>query len=160
MKKMTFFAAAMAMLLLTACAENPDADIIVHKDLDKLIDEAQQTGESKAEVVDLQQYDHYAADLTNEGLHVKVHADADVDIPQTDKLSVFRVKQHDFTNEDVEKFRRAFFGDAAVYDAVHKEPDRNMRVICAHIAQTILFLSFYIVRTDCRHHPGDRSQPL
>ena len=116
MKKMRFLAAAMSMLLLTACAENPDTDIIVHKDLDKLIDEAQQTGESKAEVVDLQQYDHYAADLTNEGLHVKVHADADVDIPQTDKLSVFRVKQHDFTNEDIEKFRRAFFGDAAVYD--------------------------------------------
>ena len=115
-KRMTVF--ALALLLLTGCAENPDSDIIIHKDMEKLIDEAQQTDESKAEVADFQQFDHYTAELENEALHVTVHADADVDIPQTDKLSVFRVKQHIFTNADIEPFRQAFFGDAQLYDGI------------------------------------------
>lgn len=83
--------ALLSLLLLTGCAENPDSDIIVHKDMDKLIDEAQQTDESKAEVSDFQQYDHYTAELANEGLHVTIHADTDVDIPLAEKLSIFRV---------------------------------------------------------------------
>ena len=111
-------AAAFALLLLTGCAENPDSDIIIHKDMEKLIDEAQQTDASKAEVADFQQYDHYTVDLENEGLHVTVHADADVDIPQAEKLSVFRVKQHTFTDADIEPFRQAFFGDAQLYDGI------------------------------------------
>ncbi|MBR3448060.1 MAG: hypothetical protein IKH27_09660, partial [Oscillospiraceae bacterium] len=118
MKQIKFIAAAMTMLLLAGCAENPDSDIIIHKDMEKLIDEAQQTDASKAEVADFQQYDHYTADLENEGLHVTVHADADVDIPQAEKLSVFRVKQHTFTNADIEPFRQAFFGDAQLYDGI------------------------------------------
>ena len=114
MKQIKFIAAAMTMLLLAGCAENPDSDIIIHKDMEKLIDEAQQTDASKAEVADFQQYEHYTADLENEGLHVTVHADADVDIPQAEKLSVFRVKQHTFTNADIEPFRQAFLGCAAL----------------------------------------------
>ena len=116
--KKELVAAAFALLLLTGCAENPDSDIIIHKDMEKLIDEAQQTDESKAEVSDFQQYDHYTADLENEGLHVTVHADADVDIPQAEKLSVFRVKQHTFTDADIAPFRQAFFGDTPLYDGI------------------------------------------
>ena len=118
MKRRRILTAALALLLLAGCAENPDSDIIVHKDMEKLIGEAQQTDESKADVEDFAQFDHYTADLTNDGLHVTVHADADVDIPQTDKLSVFRVKQHTFTNADIEPFRKAFFGDAQLYDGI------------------------------------------
>ena len=108
--------AAIALLILTGCAENPDSDIVVHKDMEKLIDEAQHTDESKAEIADLQQYDHYTADIKNDSLNVTVRADADVDIPQAEKLSVFRVKQHTFTDADIEPFRQAFFGDAELYD--------------------------------------------
>ena len=114
MKKL--FAAAIALLILTGCAENPDSDIVVHKDMEKLIDEAQHTDESKAEIADLQQYDHYTADIKNDSLNVTVRADAVVDIPQAEKLSVFRVKQHTFTDADIEPFRQAFFGDAELYD--------------------------------------------
>ena len=116
--KKKLIAAAFALLLLTGCAENPDSDIVVHKNMENLISEAQQTDVSKAEVEDLQQFDHYEADFSDEGLHVTVHADADVDIPQTDKLSVFRVKQHTFTNADIEPFRQALFGDAEIYDGI------------------------------------------
>lgn len=116
MKLRNLLTAALALLMLTACAENPDSDLIVHKDTEKLIGEAQQTGTGKAEVADLQQSERYTADFENESLRVRVHADAVVDIPQTEQLSVFRVRQHQFTDADIAPFKQAFFGDAALYD--------------------------------------------
>ena len=103
-------------LLLCGCAENPDSGIVVHKDMDKVIGEAQQTGESKADIGDLQQYDSYTADIKNDSLQVSIHADAQVDIPQPDKFSIFRVRQNEFTDADIEPFRAYFFGDAELYD--------------------------------------------
>ena len=118
MKIRKALAASAALLLLTACAENPDSDIIVHKDMEKLIDAAQQTGEKNSEVADFRQYNHYTAEIRNDSLRVTVRADADVDIPQTEQLSVFRVRQHTFTDADIAVFRQAFFGDAEIYDGI------------------------------------------
>ena len=116
MKRRRILTAALAMLLLAGCAENPDSDIIVHKDMEKLIGEAQQTGESKAEVADLQQNDRYTADFTNENLLVSVHADAEVEIPDIDKLSMYRVQQHQFTQSDCDRVRAALMGDVPLSD--------------------------------------------
>ena len=76
MKQIKYIAAALTMLLLAGCAENPDSDIVIHKDMEKVIDEAQQTDESKADVEELRQYDSYTADIENESLRVSIHADA------------------------------------------------------------------------------------
>lgn len=114
--KKQIFAAAFALLLLAGCAENPDSDIIIHKDMEKLIDEAQQTDESKAEVADLQQNDRYTADFENESLRVSVHADAEVEIPAIDKLSMYRVQQRRFTQEDCDRVRAALMGNAPLTD--------------------------------------------
>ena len=35
MKQIKCIAAALAMLLLAGCAENPDSDIVIHKDMEK-----------------------------------------------------------------------------------------------------------------------------
>lgn len=95
MKRRQILTAALALLLLTGCAENPDSDIIVHKDMEKLIGEAQQTDESKADVEVFQQYDHYTAEFTNDGLYVTVHADADVDIPLLRRRVARSGKRHE-----------------------------------------------------------------
>ncbi|MBQ5338009.1 MAG: hypothetical protein J6Z40_02465 [Oscillospiraceae bacterium] len=116
MKHKKLLTAALSLLLLTGCAENPDSDIIIHKDMEKLIDEAQQTDESRAEVADLQQNDCYTADFTNESLRVSVHADAEVEIPDIDRLSMYRVQQRRFTQADCDKVRAALMGDAPLTD--------------------------------------------
>ena len=116
MKLKKLCAAALSLLMLTGCAENPDSDIIVHKDMEKLIDEAQQTGESKAEVAELQKNNRYTADFVNENLQVKVHADAEVVIPDIDTLSMYRVRQRRFTQEDCDRVREALMGDAPLAD--------------------------------------------
>lgn len=117
-KKRHMTAAVLAMLLLAGCAENPDSDIVIHKDMDKVISEAQQTDDSKQDVEELRQFDSYTADFENEGLRVKVHADAQVDIPQTEQLSVFRVRQHEFTQAEVDAVRAALLGDTEVCDGI------------------------------------------
>lgn len=116
MKLKKLYAAALSLLMMTGCAENPDSDIIIHKDMEKLINEAQQTGESKAEVADLQKNSRYTADFANESLQVKVHADAEVEIPDIDKLSMYRVQQRRFTQEDCDRVRAALMGDSPLTD--------------------------------------------
>ena len=116
MKQGRITAAAIALLLLTACAENPDSDIIVHKDMEKLISAAQQTDNSKADIADLQQHDRYTAEFGNDSLRVTVHANAEVEVPEIDRLSMYRVQQRRFTQEDCDRVRAYFMGDAPVCD--------------------------------------------
>lgn len=118
MKHLRIFAAILALLLLAGCAENPDSDIVNHKEMENLISEAQQNDGGKQGVEDLRQYDSYKADIANDSLRVTIHADARVDVPQTDKLSIFRVKQHDFTQAEVDNVRKLLLGDQAVYDGI------------------------------------------
>ncbi|HBI86033.1 MAG TPA: hypothetical protein DDX71_07110 [Ruminococcus sp.] len=142
MKHRIMTAVLTAALLLTGCAENPESSVIVHKDMEKVIEEAAQTGESKADVAQLRQYDSYTADFESESLRVSVHADAQVDIPQADQLSVFRVKQHDFTQEDVDRFRNALMGDVPLYEGAglqvrtKKEYEEDIRMIREEIKRS------------------------
>ena len=109
-------AAVLAVMLLTGCSKNPESEIVVHKDMEKVIEEAQQTDVSKADLGELRQETLYHTDLENESLSVKVQADAPVEIPDIDKLSMYRVKQRRFTQEDCDKVRAALMGDAPLTD--------------------------------------------
>ncbi len=115
MKWNRILAGMLAAVLLMGCAENPDSDIIVHKDMEKVIDEAQEH-DSKEDVGQLHKYDSYTTALQNESLRVSIHADAAVDIPKTDRLSLLRVEQRPFTQEDCDRVRLALMGDTPLFD--------------------------------------------
>lgn len=117
MKLRKCIAAAMAaVLMLTGCTESPESDIIVHKDMEKVIGEAQQTDESKADLQELRQETHYKAELENESLHVKIHADADITMPDTEKLSVIHVEKQQFSQEFTDKVRELLLSDRMLCD--------------------------------------------
>ena len=109
-------AAAMAVMLFTGCAKNPDSEIVVHKDMEKVIQEAQHTDVSKADVEELRQETRYTAEIGNENLRVKLRADAGVEIPEIDKLSMYRVKQRRFTQADCDKVRAVLTGGTPLSD--------------------------------------------
>ena len=44
MKKRIIILTAMMAFMLTGCQENPKSSIVVNKDMDKLIEQAQETG--------------------------------------------------------------------------------------------------------------------
>ena len=49
-------------------------------------------------------------------MHVKVHVDAQVDIPQTEKLSILRVKQKKIDQVFADQVQTYFFGDQTLYE--------------------------------------------
>ncbi len=108
------------MCLLAGCAENPDASIIQNKDFDNLIEEAENTEESvnmeemSQEVTE--KYNTYETTIQDDNLHVKVEVNAQVDIPATDQLSVYRVEEQMITQEMLDKVRMTLIPDVTLYD--------------------------------------------
>ena len=103
---------------MAACQKSPDSSLVVNKDFDKLIEEAEGTDTGKVKIEDIAdiEYEDYVTSFEDSDLGVKVNVNAKVDIPKADHLSVFRVKQAPFTQEFVDKVRAELMGDAKLYD--------------------------------------------
>jgi len=115
-----------AMLLsMAACQKSPDSSLVVNKDFDKLIEEAEGTDTEKVKIEDIAdiEYEDYVTSFEDSDLGVKVNVNAKVDIPKADHLSVFRVKQAPFTQEFIDKVRAELMGNTPIYDgyALHIE---------------------------------------
>ena len=115
-----------AMLLsMAACQKSPDSSLVVNKDFDKLIEEAEGTDTGKVKIEDIAdiEYEDYVTSFEDSDLGVKVNVNAKVDIPKADHLSVFRVKQAPFTQDFIDKVRTELMGDTPIYDgyALHIE---------------------------------------
>ncbi|MBQ8475380.1 MAG: hypothetical protein IJ499_06970 [Clostridia bacterium] len=102
---------------MAACQKNPDSSLVVNKDLDKLIEDAQNSDTGKVNIDEIieQNYDSYITTIKNDDLGVTVNVNAKVDIPQTEKLSIFRVEQKSFSGELIDKIRKELLGDTKLY---------------------------------------------
>lgn len=101
---------------LTACSKSPDSSLVNNKNFDNMIEEAQNTGEG-VQVDDLaQEYETYQTTVQSDSLGVTVQVDAKVDIPQTEQLSIFRVAQTTFTQEQMDKIKAELIGNTQLYD--------------------------------------------
>lgn len=82
-----------------------------------MIEQAQDTQSSTTEVAEVaKDYDTYQTDIKDDSLHVTVHADAQVDIPDTSQLSIFRVQQMQFDQAFLDQVRTTLFGEQTLYD--------------------------------------------
>lgn len=102
------------------CQEDPEGSIVIHKDMDKLVSQAENSGPERVSAKDVaeevaQSYETYQATLENEGLGVKVQVDAQVEIPKVEELSIYRVEQNAFSQEMVDKVRAEFLGGEPLY---------------------------------------------
>lgn len=99
---------------MVACQKSPESSIVVNKDLDKLIEEAEGTDTEKVKIEDIAdiEYENYITSFEDSDLGVKVNVNAKVDIPKADHLSVFRVKQVPFTQDFIDKVCAELVGDA------------------------------------------------
>ena len=142
MKQTKWFAAAVAVLLLCGCAENPDSGIVVHKDMDKVISEAENSAEGKADLSQIRENTaaHYETDLFNSALNIAANVKADVEIPAVEGLSLLRVQQHHFTQAEIDRVVQLLFGDTQIYD-VEKSASRTRQQIEADIARSRALLS-------------------
>lgn len=111
-RRILFMAAAVAML--AGCQKNPDSSIVVNKDMDKLIDQANETGKGMENIAD--NYETYQTQISDTSLMVTVNVDASVDIPEVDKMSVFRVQQAPVTQEMLDKVIEVLIGNETLYN--------------------------------------------
>lgn len=109
---------AVLALSLTACQEDPNGTIVAHKDMDKLISQAAASEPGKVDAAQVAEDTPpgYQTTLKNEELGVTVNVNAQVEIPQVDTLSVYRVRQKPFDQTFVDKVRQELMGDAVLYD--------------------------------------------
>lgn len=106
-----------ALIFTTGCQKNPDSSIVVNKDMDQLIEKAQDTESGVTDVTLMaKEYDSYQTTLSDDSLHVKINVDAQVDIPEVSSLAVMRVKQHDITQEEVDRYLQFLIPGENLYD--------------------------------------------
>lgn len=104
--------------VLSGCQKNPDSSIVKNKDFDKLIDQAKDENNGVSDTQQVaENYDTYKNSFSDESLGVSVNVDVQVDIPQTDKLSIFRVKQKNISQEFLHKIKEKFMSEDKLYDA-------------------------------------------
>ena len=112
-----FVAATLTASLFAGCQKSPEKEIVSNKDMDNMIEQAQDTQSSTTEVAEVaKDYDTYQTDIKDDSLHVTVHADAQVDIPDTSQLSIFRVQQMQFDQAFLDQVRTTLFGEQTLYD--------------------------------------------
>ena len=117
-KKSSAFIMAFFMGLgLIGCQENPDKPIVQNKDLDKMIENAEDTENGVTDLTDIaENYETYQTEINDEALNVSVKADAKVMIPSVDTLSVYRVRQKSITDELLDNICNELVGDIKLYD--------------------------------------------
>ena len=107
------FSMSMAM---AGCQESPEESVVVNKDMDNLIEEATKEDDEGFDLEeDAGKYNTYKKEINNEALGVHVMVDAKVDIPQTDKLSMYRVEQKPISQELMDAIRKELIGDEVLY---------------------------------------------
>ena len=108
------------MLVFTGCSKDEGESIIQNDDLDNMIEEAtvtEETFDMESMSQDVEEnYTSYRTTITDEKLQVTVNVDAQVEIPTTDKLSVYGIKQVDIDQDMLDKVRIALAPDVTFYD--------------------------------------------
>lgn len=126
MRKMTvkklaaLLCAAVLTASLAACQEDPEGSIVANKDMDKLIEEGAASDGSRVDagelIKDAGKTEAYKTTIESQNLEVKAEVDAQVELPEAEKLSIYRVRQKPFTQEFLDKARAELCGDVELYD--------------------------------------------
>ncbi len=125
--KKLFPVIAAALFAFSGCREAPKGSLVVHKDLDNLIFEALDTeNEEKVGMDSLAgKYETYKTEINSDTFGLTVNVDAEVFIPDVEKMSVYRVRQKKITDDFIDNARRLIIGESPLYDAeaVNDSPD-------------------------------------
>ena len=126
---------------LAACQKSPDSSLVVNKDIDKLIEEATTPDTDKIDIEDLDELKSttYTANIENESLGVRINANAEVDIPQTDKLVMLHIQKHRISQEFADKLIKELMGDRELYDggAVFESTRSELEVLISGLRNSI-----------------------
>ena len=115
---LTVVLALSTLFMLTACQSTPEEDIVAQKDVERMI-EAANNGRRNPDLSITEQYnipDHYEYETTELDGRFALEVDADVIVPDVNSMAIARVQTTDFTQEQVSGVFSALCGDAEMWN--------------------------------------------
>ena len=121
MKKTTsiFLLVAMVLTLLTGCQKTPEVPVVVQKDQEQMLQTAEQGKDNSSLLASLAVPERFTGDWTGVNGLVHVTADAEIVLPNADKIPTGSIARRDFTQEDLDSFLRVFFKGQPFYEEIN-----------------------------------------
>ena len=120
MKKSRIVSLALAaMLCLSACAKTPEAPVVVQKNKDRLIEKATSEDEDRKPLQEAQEEtpSDYSFHYQSGDGKVTISAEADVLLPETERIPMYQVSCQGFPQEQVTAiYDYLFQGESTWYD--------------------------------------------
>ncbi len=120
-----FLAVAMPLIFFTSCQSTPEKPAVVQKDMEQMIEKAQDTSTQGADTRNLKEQlkipDTLNEELTSAQGKLKIHVAADFVIPEVNAIPTVRVGMGAFTQDDVTRLYAALIGDAMPIDPVNTQ---------------------------------------
>lgn len=109
------------LLSMAGCASNPDSAVVKEKNLDKMLEQAENTEEGATSIDDVakeveENYETYQTQIKDEALGVSVYVDAKVEIPEVEQLSVYRASQKEIEQDFLDKVREVLTPGCQYYE--------------------------------------------
>lgn len=136
--------AGILAVTLAGCAENPEKSVVQEKNMEKMLEQAESKDDSSSyEQVKEElkkKYETYKTQIKDKKLKVTVEVDAKVEIPEVEKLSVYRVSQKKISQGFLDKVRKTLTPDITYYDGKMDEA-RTKSLVAREIKTTERYLA-------------------
>ena len=107
--------ACLVLGLLTGCQKTPDTPVVVQKDQEQMLQTAQQGRDNSALLAALEVPERFTGDWTGVNDFVHVTADAEIILPNADKIPTGSIGRRDFTQEDADNLMRVLLQGNTLY---------------------------------------------
>ena len=116
-KCMALMLSGMMVFTLAGCASNPEKSVVKEKNMDKMLQEAQKTDDTNTfEQIkeEVKKYETYKTRIEDNKLKVVVDVDAKVEVPEVEKLSVYRVRAQKIKQDFLDRVQKTLTAIIAV----------------------------------------------
>lgn len=107
--------ACLALGLLTGCQKTPDTPVVIQKDQEQMLQTAQHGRDNSALLAALEVPERFTGDWTGVNDFVHVTADAEIVLPNADKIPTGSIGRRDFTQEDADNLMRVLLQGNTLY---------------------------------------------
>ena len=108
--------ACLVLGLLTGCQKTPDTPVVIQKDQEQMIHTAQHGRDNSALLAALEVPERFIGDWTGVNDFVHVTADAEIVLPNADKIPTGSIGRRDFTQEDADNLMRVLLKGNTLYE--------------------------------------------
>lgn len=114
--KKTLLTSIITVTFLAACQATPENPVVIQKDTEQMVNVAKTNQNNKKLTEMLNAPATLQTSVTDKSGNVTVHADAEVVVPETEKIPTVRVAKRPFSQEEANKILDYFIGDNELID--------------------------------------------